>query len=110
MGTGESKITEGSSHGSELRGDEKLDLAGGQLYVSLKMEIFKLKADLVPHVYGSVPFVGSSDPSQAVITFTFYSLNIAFVVNHSLRFHLLFSPSMACTSFLWSENRLLRGN
>ena len=39
---------------------------GGQLYVSLKMENFTAQGELLPHVYGSVPIVGSWDPSKAV--------------------------------------------
>lgn len=80
MGTGVSKGTEGSSHGSESRGEENLDLAGGQLYVSLKMENFKLKGELVPHVYGSVPLVGSWDHSKAVIILlTHYALQFLII-------------------------------
>ena len=63
MGTGASKDADEGS--KEER--ERLDHAGGQLYVSLKMENHKLTGDLVPHVYGSVPLVGSWDPSKAVI-------------------------------------------
>ncbi|KAG5146355.1 hypothetical protein JHK84_031898 [Glycine max] len=61
MGTGASKDADEGS--KEER--ERLDHAGGQLYVSLKMENHKLTGDLVPHVYGSVPLVGSWDPSKA---------------------------------------------
>ena len=60
MGTGSSRNPDSSS------GEEKDDHDGGQLYVSLKMENFKIKEDLVPHVYGSVPIVGSWDASKAV--------------------------------------------
>ncbi|KAK9065951.1 hypothetical protein SSX86_015353 [Deinandra increscens subsp. villosa] len=63
MGSGSSKNLDTSSHGS---GEEKDDHGGGQLYVSLKMENHKLKGDLVPHVYGSVPLVGSWDTSKAL--------------------------------------------
>ncbi|KAH1225936.1 6-phosphofructo-2-kinase/fructose-2,6-bisphosphatase [Glycine max] len=62
MGTGASKDADEGS--KEER--ERLDHAGGQLYVSLKMENHKLTGDLVPHVYGSVPLVGSWDPSKAL--------------------------------------------
>jgi 6-phosphofructo-2-kinase/fructose-2,6-biphosphatase len=68
MGTGVSKNTEAGSHGSEEEREESLDQAGGQLYVSLKMENYKRKGDLIPHVYGSVPLVGSWDSSKAVIS------------------------------------------
>jgi len=63
MGTGTSKDEE---EGGKEESD-RLDHAGGQLYVSLKMENHKLTGDLVPHVYGSLPLVGSWDPSKAVI-------------------------------------------
>lgn len=74
MGTGASKNEEHGFHGGDGREEENLDQAGGQLYVSLKMENFKLKGDLTPHVYGSVPLVGSWDSSKAVIFLSFYSL------------------------------------
>lgn len=63
MGTGASRNPDCSSHGSS---EEREDQAGGQLYVSLKMENYKQKAELIPHVYGSVPLVGSWDSSKAV--------------------------------------------
>lgn len=63
MGTGSSRHFDSSAHGS---GEEKDDHGGGQLYVSLKMENYNLKGDLVPHVYGSVPLVGSWDTSKAL--------------------------------------------
>lgn len=66
MGTSASKSTDGGSHGVEGREEENLDQAGGQLYISLKMENYKLKGELIPHVYGSVPLVGSWDSSKAV--------------------------------------------
>lgn len=69
MGTGASKRMEDGSHGGEEPEEEEyLDQGGGQLYVSLKMENnFKLKkGDLFPHVFGSVPLVGSWDSSKAV--------------------------------------------
>ena len=87
MDTGLSKDADGSSHGSE--GEENLDHAGDQLYVSLKMENYRLKAELIPHVYGSVPLVGSWDSSKAVIIsihyFFFYkkkSVTISFLASH----------------------------
>ena len=71
MGTVASKDTDGGSNGSEGESD-RLEQAGGQLYVSLKMENPKLTGDLVPHVYGSVPLVGSWDPSKAVSLVDFH--------------------------------------
>ncbi|KAG6678033.1 hypothetical protein I3842_14G059700 [Carya illinoinensis] len=66
MGTGASKSTDGAFHGGEEEPEENLDQAGGQLYVSLKMENYKRKGDLTPHVYGSIPLVGSWDSSKAL--------------------------------------------
>ncbi|KAL4558386.1 hypothetical protein LXL04_036585 [Taraxacum kok-saghyz] len=63
MGSGSSRHHDSSFHGG---GEEKDDHGGGQLYVSLKMENYKLDGDLVPHVYGSVPLVGSWDTSKAL--------------------------------------------
>uniref|UniRef100_A0A0E0DMJ8 CBM20 domain-containing protein n=1 Tax=Oryza meridionalis TaxID=40149 RepID=A0A0E0DMJ8_9ORYZ len=39
---------------------------GAQLYVSLKMENARITGDLVPHVYGSEPIIGSWDPARAL--------------------------------------------
>lgn len=63
MGSGASRSGDDGSHGG---GEEREDHYGGQLYVSLKMEKYKPKGELVPHVYGSVPLVGSWDSSKAV--------------------------------------------
>lgn len=71
MGGGSSRNLDTSSHGS---GEEKDDHGGGQLYVSLKMENYKIKGDVVPHVYGSVPLVGSWDTSKAVIFIIFLDI------------------------------------
>ncbi|KAJ3693814.1 hypothetical protein LUZ60_009294 [Juncus effusus] len=61
MGTTVSRSSDSSGHGGSYRE------GGAQLYVSLKMENFKIKGDLlVPHVYGSVPIIGSWDPSKAL--------------------------------------------
>ncbi|CAJ2640318.1 unnamed protein product [Trifolium pratense] len=66
MGTGVSKEeADGGSEGTKDRLDDDHQ-AGGQLYVSLKMENHKLTTHLVPHVYGSVPLVGSWDSSKAL--------------------------------------------
>ncbi|KAI3667764.1 hypothetical protein L6452_42833 [Arctium lappa] len=62
MGTGSSiNLDTTSSHGV---GEDHA--GGGQLYVSLKMENYSPKGNLVPHVYGSVPLVGSWDASKAL--------------------------------------------
>ncbi|XP_052185102.1 6-phosphofructo-2-kinase/fructose-2,6-bisphosphatase-like isoform X3 [Diospyros lotus] len=65
MGSGSSRNAGSSGHGGEER--DELHGGGQQLYVSLKMENnCNLKADLIPHVYGSVPLVGSWDSSKAL--------------------------------------------
>lgn len=71
MGTGTSRNADGGLHGGEER-EESLDQAGGQLYVSLKMENYKKKGDLIPHIYGSVPLVGSWDSTKAVISLSHF--------------------------------------
>lgn len=58
MGTGSSTNSDNTFH--------DCDQEGGQLYISLKMENYKVKHDLIPHVYGSVPLVGSWDTTKAV--------------------------------------------
>ena len=58
MGSSASKNTEEEEEGSNG--------GGGQLYVSLKMENSKVEGEITPHVYGSVPVIGSWDPSKAV--------------------------------------------
>jgi hypothetical protein len=72
MGTGSSKEADDGSEGTKhrLNDDDDDHQPGGQLYVSLKMENLKLTTHLVPHVYGSVPLIGSWDPSKAVIFIT----------------------------------------
>nr|GLL42924.1 6-phosphofructo-2-kinase/fructose-2,6-bisphosphatase-like [Ipomoea trifida] len=64
MGTGSSKNLASISDGGENREDQ----GGSTLYVSLKIEDFKLKfkTDLIPHVFGSVPLAGSWDSSKAL--------------------------------------------
>ena len=84
MGTGASKSTEeGGSQG--MGEEEERNQAGGQLYVSLKMENYKRKGDLIPHVYGSVPLVGSWDSSKAVILSL--SLSLLFLVFNTIQFN-----------------------
>jgi 6-phosphofructo-2-kinase/fructose-2,6-biphosphatase len=84
MGTSGSKGMDGvgGAGGAALPGDGGVDgdegSAGGavtgswhggaQLYVSLKMEKARIIGDLVPHVYGSEPIIGSWDPAHAVRT------------------------------------------
>lgn len=58
MGTGNSK------HRDDSDGEERD--SSGQLYVSLRMENWN-NSELIPHVYGSVPIIGSWDSSKAVL-------------------------------------------
>ena len=61
MGTTSSQNSE-SSHGGERQPE-----GGSQLYVSLRMvENLKMKSDLIPHVYGSSPIIGSWDASRSL--------------------------------------------
>ncbi|GFP80598.1 6-phosphofructo-2-kinase/fructose-2 6-bisphosphatase [Phtheirospermum japonicum] len=65
MGTGASKNPDSSSHGSEDREDQ----AGGQLYVSLKMENYKLKETLdfkflLKPKYSNAPCVVEEGPNR----------------------------------------------
>ncbi|KAH8519942.1 hypothetical protein Peur_001719 [Populus x canadensis] len=115
MGTGMSKDADGSSHGSE-EGEENLDHAGGQLYVSLKMENLKLKGELIPHVYGSVPLVGSWDSSKALSmereSASMWELSFVVPPNHeTLDFKFLLKPKHSNAPCVVEEgpNRLLTG-
>jgi 6-phosphofructo-2-kinase / fructose-2,6-biphosphatase 3 len=51
---------------------------GAQLYVSLKMENALISGDLVPHVYGSEPIIGTWDPSRAVRTTATHQMLVLF--------------------------------
>jgi hypothetical protein len=76
MGSTVSRNTD-SNHSGSYRED------GAQLYVSLKMENFKIKikGDLVPHVYGSERIIGSWDPSKAVCNQVFFLNWILYLVH-----------------------------
>ncbi|KAJ6754976.1 FRUCTOSE-26-BISPHOSPHATASE-RELATED [Salix purpurea] len=115
MGTGLSKDADGGSHGRE-EGGENLDHAGGQLYVSLKMENFKLKGELIPHVYGSVPLVGSWDSSKALSmereSASMWELSFVVPPNHeTLDFKFLLKPKDSNAPCVVEEgpNRQLTG-
>ncbi|EYU45715.1 hypothetical protein MIMGU_mgv1a001851mg [Erythranthe guttata] len=112
MGTGASKNPDSSSHGS----DEREDQAGGQLYVSLKMENYNPKGDLIPHVYGSVPLVGSWDPSRALSmereSASMWELSFVVPPNHeTLDFKFLLKPKYGNVPCILEEgsNRQLTG-
>ncbi|XP_068644209.1 6-phosphofructo-2-kinase/fructose-2,6-bisphosphatase-like [Aristolochia californica] len=115
MGTGASKNPD-SSHGGEGREEENLDHAGGQLYVSLKMENSIRKGDLIPHVYGSVPLVGSWDSSKALAmereSTSMWELSFVVPPNHeTLDFKFLLKPKYSDVHYVVEEgpNRLLTG-
>ncbi|KAG9146564.1 hypothetical protein Leryth_022828 [Lithospermum erythrorhizon] len=109
MGTGASKNLDSSSHGSE-------DQVGGQLYVSLKMENFILRDELVPHVYGSLPLVASWDPSRALSmereSASMWELSFVVPPNHeTLDFKFLLKPKDGIVPCIVEEgpDRLLTG-
>ncbi|GKV08392.1 hypothetical protein SLEP1_g20024 [Rubroshorea leprosula] len=115
MGTGVSKNADGGSNGGEER-EESLDQAGGQLYVSLKMENYKLKGELIPHVYGSDPLVGSCDSSKALSmereSASMWELSFVVPPNHeTLDFKFLLKPKHGNMPCIVEEgpNRLLTG-
>ncbi|GAV66585.1 His_Phos_1 domain-containing protein/CBM_20 domain-containing protein/6PF2K domain-containing protein [Cephalotus follicularis] len=112
MGADSSKNAGEGSHGSEEREDQ--DQAGGQLYVSLKMENYRLKGELIPHVYGSVPLVGSWDPTRALSmereSASMWELSFVVPPNHeTLDFKFLLKPKYSNTPCVVEEgpNRLL---
>ncbi|KAI3450320.1 hypothetical protein Pfo_006985 [Paulownia fortunei] len=114
MGTGASKNV-GSSHGSEEREDQCGEV-GGQLYISLKMENYELKGELIPHVYGSVPLVGSWDPSNALSmereSLSMWELSFVVPPNHeTLDFKFLLKPKCSNAPCVVEEgpNRQLTG-
>ncbi|KAI0497357.1 hypothetical protein KFK09_020580 [Dendrobium nobile] len=91
MGSSSSKHPT-SSHGSLDEGGN-----GGQLYVSLKLESFNIRGDLIPHVFGSVPIIGSWDPSRALRmereSASMWELSFVVPPNHeTLHFHFLLKP------------------
>ncbi|KAK7301716.1 hypothetical protein RJT34_12588 [Clitoria ternatea] len=91
MGSGASK------EGDEGSKEERDTSGGQQLYVSLKMENFKLTGDLLPHVYGSLPLVASWDPSKALPmereSVSMWELSFVVPPNHeTLDFKFLLKP------------------
>ncbi|RID40449.1 hypothetical protein BRARA_J00490 [Brassica rapa] len=111
MGSGASKNTEEEDDGSNGGGG-----GGGQLYVSLKMESSKVQGELTPHVYGSVPVIGSWDPSKALpLQRESASISeLSFVVppdHETLDFKFLLKPKYRDAPCIVEEgeNRLLTG-
>ncbi|KAK4376107.1 hypothetical protein RND71_006784 [Anisodus tanguticus] len=91
------------------------DREDGQLYVSLKMENYtKLKGELIPHVYGSVPLIGSWDSSKALPmereSTSMWELSFVVPPNHeTLYFKFLLKPKYNHEPCIVEEgpNRLL---
>lgn len=113
MGAATSKSFDSSSHGDD---DDDHDEAGGQLYVSLKMENFTLKGDLLPHVFGSAPLVGSWDSSRALPlereSASMWELSFVVPPNHeTLDFKFLLRPKDSNNPCIIEEgpNRILSG-
>ncbi|PKI73259.1 hypothetical protein CRG98_006352 [Punica granatum] len=101
MGTGSSKNAEGGSHAGEDREDHS---SGQQLYVSLKMENYKRKSDLIPHVYGSLSMERESKST--------WELSFVVPPNHeTLDFKFLLKPKYGNAPCIVEEgpNRLLAG-
>nr|XP_029152954.1 6-phosphofructo-2-kinase/fructose-2,6-bisphosphatase isoform X2 [Arachis hypogaea] len=106
MGTGASKEGEeggankpdGQDDTPDGQGHASAHHDGGQLYVSLKMDKnHTLTADLVPHVFGSVPLIGSWDPSKALSmereSVSMWELSFVVPPNHeTLDFKFLLKP------------------
>ncbi|KAL5710106.1 hypothetical protein ACHQM5_020711 [Ranunculus cassubicifolius] len=119
MGTGSSKSRGENSLGgsdTEQGKDDDEDHSGGQLYVSLKMENYRRKGELIPHVYGSAPLVGSWDSSKALSMQreSTSSWELSFVVppNHeNLDFKFVLKPKYSTSPCIVEEgpNRLLSG-
>ncbi|CAN4098714.1 unnamed protein product [Withania somnifera] len=109
MGTGSSKNPDSTSH------EDREDHGGGQqLYVSLKMENYKLKGELIPHVYGSVPLIGSWDSSKALPmereSTSMWELSFVVPPNHeTLNFKFLLKPKYSHEPCIVEEgpNRVL---
>uniref|UniRef100_A0A7N0TGP7 CBM20 domain-containing protein n=1 Tax=Kalanchoe fedtschenkoi TaxID=63787 RepID=A0A7N0TGP7_KALFE len=116
MGASASKNAESGAHGGEEGREEGLNdhQDGGQLYVSLKMENYKRKGELIPHVYGSVPLVGSWDAAKALPmereSASIWELSFVVPPNHeTLDFKFLLKPKDSSGGCVIEEgpNRLL---
>uniref|UniRef100_A0A452Y3B7 CBM20 domain-containing protein n=1 Tax=Aegilops tauschii subsp. strangulata TaxID=200361 RepID=A0A452Y3B7_AEGTS len=87
-----------------------------QLYVSLKMENARIIGDLVPHVYGSEPIIGSWEPARALAMerelASMWELSFVVPPDHeTLDFKFLLKPKDAETPCIIEEGptRLLTG-
>ncbi|KAL1202037.1 6-phosphofructo-2-kinase/fructose-2,6-bisphosphatase [Cardamine amara subsp. amara] len=108
MGSATSKNSEEDDDGSNG--------GGGQLFVSLKMENSKVEGELTPHVYGSLPLIGSWDPSKALplLRESASMSELSFVVppdHETLDFKFLLKPKHRNAPCIVEEgqNRLLTG-
>ncbi|XP_073001695.1 6-phosphofructo-2-kinase/fructose-2,6-bisphosphatase-like isoform X1 [Typha latifolia] len=107
MGTSASKNSDSTHGGRE---------GGGQLHVSLKMEDYKIRDDLFPHVFGSVPLIGSWDSSKALSmereSASMWELSFVVPPNHeTLEFKFLLKPKYSNSPCMVEEgpHRLLTG-
>ncbi|TKW07076.2 hypothetical protein SEVIR_7G283800v4 [Setaria viridis] len=89
---------------------------GAQLYVSLKMENARISGDLVPHVYGSEPIIGSWDPARALAMerelASMWELSFVVPPDHeTVEFKFLLKPKDTATPCIIEEGptRLLTG-
>ncbi|XP_039803338.1 6-phosphofructo-2-kinase/fructose-2,6-bisphosphatase-like isoform X2 [Panicum virgatum] len=89
---------------------------GAQLYVSLRMENARISGDLVPHVFGSEPIIGSWDPARALAMerelASMWQLSFVVPPDHeTLGFKFLLKPKEAATPCIIEEGptRLLTG-
>ncbi|XP_066362242.1 6-phosphofructo-2-kinase/fructose-2,6-bisphosphatase-like isoform X2 [Miscanthus floridulus] len=75
---------------------------GAQLYVSLKMENAEISGDLVPHVYGSEPIIGTWDPSRALAMerelASMWELSFVVPPDHELKCQALMKAYMDCSA------------
>ncbi|KAH9329552.1 hypothetical protein KI387_001660 [Taxus chinensis] len=118
MGAGGAKAWEKSPSGGGGEGDGEM-----QLYVSLNMEWRggdrerdKDEPILIPHVYGSLPLVGSWDPSKALAmereSTSMWEISFVVPPNHeTLDFKFLLKPKHSGSPCIVEEglNRLLTG-
>ncbi|KAJ6798687.1 6-phosphofructo-2-kinase/fructose-2,6-bisphosphatase-like [Iris pallida] len=120
MGTNSSKNPDGeraaAADGGDGVGGAGCGGGGGQLYVSLKMENFRLRMDLVPHVFGSSSVVGSWDSSRALPmekeSASMWELSFVVPSNHeTLDFKFLLKPKYNPSPCIVEEgpDRLLTG-
>lgn len=107
MGAVTSKSSDSTSHGGDERDEDEAGGGGGQLYVSLRMENYTLKGDLLPHVFGSAPIVGSWDSSRAVCI---HFLSLLFLIYLSFDYSFVMVNLICFISCHWSANRLQYGH